>query len=140
MIKYHSSMGNNLPKMETWTHTVGGSTDWRVFSLCVSGGLSPFQAVWLVSDSSRLLDLRLFRLTESGFHSLYCLYTLREGSSEFSHFQELPENILSDYMPSFLKDLFIVICKYTEAVFRHTGRGHQISLQMIVSFHVVAGN
>jgi hypothetical protein len=36
----------------------------------------------------------------------------------------------------FFKDLFI-ICKYT--VFRHTRRGHQISLRMVVSHHVVAG-
>ena len=38
----------------------------------------------------------------------------------------------------FFKDLFI-ICKYSLAVFRHTRRGHQISLQMVVSHHVVAG-
>jgi hypothetical protein len=38
------------------------------------------------------------------------------------------------------KDLFIfIICKYTVAVFRHTRRGSQISLQMVVSHHVVAG-
>jgi hypothetical protein len=37
------------------------------------------------------------------------------------------------------KDLFITISKYTVAVFRHTRRGHQISLQMVVSLHVVAG-
>jgi hypothetical protein len=38
------------------------------------------------------------------------------------------------------KDLFIIIiCKYTVAVFRHTRRGCQISLQMVVSHHVVAG-
>jgi hypothetical protein len=36
------------------------------------------------------------------------------------------------------KDLF-VICKYTVAVFRHSRRGHQISLRMVVSHHVVAG-
>jgi hypothetical protein len=43
-----------------------------------------------------------------------------------------------------LKDLFIylfiylfIICKYTVTVFRQ--RGHQISLQMFVSHHVVAG-
>jgi hypothetical protein len=39
----------------------------------------------------------------------------------------------------FFKDLFIIISKYTVAVFRHTRRGHQISLQMVVSHHVVAG-
>jgi hypothetical protein len=38
----------------------------------------------------------------------------------------------------FFKDLFI-ICKYTVAAFRHTRRGRQISLQMVVSHHVVAG-
>jgi hypothetical protein len=39
----------------------------------------------------------------------------------------------------FLKILF-TIYKYTVAVFRHTRRGHQIPLQMVVSHHVVAGN
>jgi len=29
---------------------------------------------------------------------------------------------------------------YTVAVCRHTSRGHQILLQMVVSHHVVAGN
>jgi hypothetical protein len=37
----------------------------------------------------------------------------------------------------FYKDLFIP--KYTVADFRHRRRGHQISLQMVVSHHVVAG-
>ena len=37
------------------------------------------------------------------------------------------------------QDLFIIICKYTIAVFRHTRRGHQISLWIVVSHHVVAG-
>jgi hypothetical protein len=37
------------------------------------------------------------------------------------------------------KDLFIIKSKYTVAVFRHTRRGRQISLQMVVSHHVVAG-
>jgi hypothetical protein len=32
------------------------------------------------------------------------------------------------------------VCEYTVAVFRHTRRGHQILLQMVVSHHVVAGN
>jgi hypothetical protein len=38
----------------------------------------------------------------------------------------------------FLIYLFI-ICKYTVAVFRHSRRGHQISLWMGVSHHVIAG-
>jgi hypothetical protein len=36
------------------------------------------------------------------------------------------------------KDLFIVISKYCSCL-RHTRRGHQISLQMVVRHHVVAG-
>jgi hypothetical protein len=39
----------------------------------------------------------------------------------------------------FLKVYLFIICKYTVAVFRHSRRGHQISLQMVVSHHVVAG-
>jgi hypothetical protein len=39
----------------------------------------------------------------------------------------------------FFKDLFIIISKYTVAVFRHSRRGRQISLRMVVSDHVVAG-
>jgi hypothetical protein len=33
------------------------------------------------------------------------------------------------------KDLFIIIRKYTVAVFRHTRRGRQVSLQVVVSHH-----
>jgi hypothetical protein len=41
------------------------------------------------------------------------------------------------------KDLFIYlfyVYEYTIALFRHTRRGHQIPLQIVVSHHVVAGN
>jgi hypothetical protein len=39
----------------------------------------------------------------------------------------------------FLKIYLFIICKYTVAVFRHTRRGRQILLRMVVSHHVVAG-
>jgi hypothetical protein len=39
----------------------------------------------------------------------------------------------------FLKIYLFIICKYTVAVFRHTRRGRQILLLMVVSHHVVAG-
>jgi hypothetical protein len=41
----------------------------------------------------------------------------------------------------FLKDYIYLfyVYEYTVAVFRHTRRGHQIPLQMVVSHHVVAG-
>jgi hypothetical protein len=38
------------------------------------------------------------------------------------------------------KDLFIIIQKYTVAAFRHTRRRCQISLRVVVSHQVVAGN
>jgi hypothetical protein len=34
---------------------------------------------------------------------------------------------------------FIIIYKYTVAYFRHTRKGSQILLQVVVSHHVVAG-
>jgi hypothetical protein len=39
----------------------------------------------------------------------------------------------------FLKIYLFIICKYIVAVFRHSRRGSQISLWMVVSHHVVAG-
>jgi hypothetical protein len=42
----------------------------------------------------------------------------------------------------FLKDLFTYLFneyKYTIAVFRHTRIGHWIPLQMVMSYHLVAG-
>jgi hypothetical protein len=45
----------------------------------------------------------------------------------------------NDFNLFFFKDLFIIIHKYTVAVFICTRRGHQISLQVVVSHHVVAG-
>jgi hypothetical protein len=39
----------------------------------------------------------------------------------------------------FLKIYLFILCKYTVAVFRHSRRGSQILLQMVVSHHVVAG-
>jgi hypothetical protein len=37
------------------------------------------------------------------------------------------------------KDLFIIY-KYTVADFRHPRKGHQVSLQVVVSHHVVTGD
>jgi hypothetical protein len=48
--------------------------------------------------------------------------------------------ILHNYsLATFLK-IYFNKCEYTVAVFKHTTRGHQIPLQMVVSHHVVAGN
>jgi hypothetical protein len=39
----------------------------------------------------------------------------------------------------FFKIYLFIICEYTVAVFRHSRRGSQILLQMVVSHHVIAG-
>jgi hypothetical protein len=48
------------------------------------------------------------------------------------------EDIFLSYFSFFKKVYSFHICDST--VFRHTRRGHRISLQMVVSHHVVAGN
>jgi hypothetical protein len=40
----------------------------------------------------------------------------------------------------FFLRFILFMFEYTVTVFRRTRRGHQISLQMVVSHHVVAGN
>ena len=40
----------------------------------------------------------------------------------------------------FFKIYLFNICEYIVAVFRHTRRGHQVLLQIVVSHHGVAGN
>jgi hypothetical protein len=47
--------------------------------------------------------------------------------------------VFGSFFSIFFKDLFTNICKYTVAVFRHSRRGSQILLRMVVSHHVVAG-
>ena len=44
-----------------------------------------------------------------------------------------------NYNILFFKIYLFIICKYTVAVLRYSRRGHQISLRMVVSHHVVAG-
>jgi hypothetical protein len=40
----------------------------------------------------------------------------------------------------FLKIYLFYVYEYSVGIFRHTRRGHQITLQMVVSHHVVARN
>ena len=50
------------------------------------------------------------------------------------------QSCISSSPPLFLKIYLFIICKYTVPIFRHSKRGHQISLQMVVSHHAAAGN
>jgi hypothetical protein len=58
-------------------------------------------------------------------------------AKELTLIHQLYITCLQNFSNLFFKDLFIIICKYTVAVFRHTRRGSQISLRMAVSHHVV---
>jgi uncharacterized membrane protein YwaF len=53
-----------------------------------------------------------------------------------------PVSFFSFFLFLFFKRIIYLfyVYEYTIAVFRPTRRGHQISLQMVVSHHVVAGN
>jgi hypothetical protein len=67
-------------------------------------------------------------MLSSGLSRLVCKPDLTQGRLFFFFF--------------FFRDLFIylfILCKYTVDVFRHTRRGRQISLRMVVSDHVVSG-
>jgi hypothetical protein len=53
------------------------------------------------------------------------------------------EYVVSFSIFFFFKDLFIYlfyVYEYTVALFRHTRRGQQIPLQMVMGYHVVSGN
>jgi len=63
-------------------------------------------------------------------------------SKQISQYHELKhKNILGkSAQDHFIQKIYLfIIYKYTIAVFRHTRREHRISLQMVVSHHVVAG-
>jgi hypothetical protein len=50
-----------------------------------------------------------------------------------------PIEILLPQLFFFFKICLFIICKYTVAIIRHSRRGRQISLWMVVSHHVGAG-
>jgi hypothetical protein len=59
------------------------------------------------------------------------------GGRETGHREKGKEPLFLRFF--FFKIYLFIICKYIVAVFRHSRRGNQISLQMVVSHHVVAG-
>jgi hypothetical protein len=85
------------------------------------------------------------RLVSSRLVSSLLFSSLLFSSLLFSSLLSSPllSSLLSPLLSSsflFLKKIYLFfICKYTVAVFRHTRRGRQISLWIVVSHHVVAG-
>jgi hypothetical protein len=50
-------------------------------------------------------------------------------------------SLLIIFLSFFFKKIYLFyLYEYTVAVFKYTRRGHQISLDMVVSYHVGAGN
>jgi hypothetical protein len=53
----------------------------------------------------------------------------------------IPKGLYSDLEHLFYFIIYLLyVYEYTVALFRHTRSVHEISLQMVVSHHVVAGN
>ena len=86
----------------------------------------------LLLPSSFLLpsSSSFFLLPSSSSSSFFFLLLLPSSSSSSS----------SSFFFFFRYIYLFHVCEYTIAVFRRTRRGHQFSLQMVVSHHVVAGN
>ena len=75
-----------------------------------------------------------------GYWAVTALYLATSGQPQYIYWasntstpgcENVPVNMTCDPM---------IVCEYTVAVFRHTRRGLQIPLPMVVSHHVVAGN
>jgi hypothetical protein len=81
---------------------------------------------WWTASSSQVLVIMLVKFYGYNFCCYWKLQSHRntQWSSDFFFF---------------LKIYLFITCKYTVAVFKHTRRGRQILLQMVVSHHVVAG-
>jgi hypothetical protein len=104
-----------------------GSPDSGIISNCGLPGMGARNQTWFFARAARAY--KHWALSPA---TGPCLQPLGLVSSPFFFF----------FFFFFFKDLFIylfIICKYTVAVFRRTRRGHQISLRVVVSHHVVAG-
>jgi glucan phosphoethanolaminetransferase (alkaline phosphatase superfamily) len=71
---------------------------------------------------------------------IYNLTFTKQTNKQQQQHTHTPEFYLFIYLFIYLfLKIYLFICKYTVAVFRHSRRGSQISLRMVVSHHVVAG-
>jgi hypothetical protein len=100
----------------------------RVLLMCQAGSAKSPLATMLQ------MDLRLHSLSPS---SSFFIYNLCAGFCVAWSSPKLTFQLLFFFF--FFLNLFIIICKYTVAVFRHTRRGSQILLKVVVSHHMVAG-
>jgi hypothetical protein len=83
-----------------------------------------------VAALGRLRTTALENLLTTGFRGFF--------SWDHTAVHVLASHVFSFFF-FFLKIYLFIICKYTVAVFRQPRRGHQISLRVVVSHHVVAG-
>jgi hypothetical protein len=73
------------------------------------------------------------------FMSTMCIMTVTDVKDTITALSRLSPREMERSLPIFFK-IYLFIYEYTIALFRHTRRGHQIPLQMVVSHHVVTGN
>jgi hypothetical protein len=155
MHNYLYSISTVLSIINNWVEKANRSVAWFISKQCavLYKGLS---IVAVDHEPSHPQTLK-----NEGLHTLLCKCSVWQFHSENLKARRenlnslIESNMLFDYhlcilcfleeKPSisfffFLRFFYLfIICKYTVAVFRHSRRGRQISLQMVVSHHVVAG-
>jgi len=90
----------------------------------------PDRSIWLVPASQSYIRSELVSATATIGYILYSLH----AAMTFHVF------LLNIFFKLLFFFYFMYMNEYTIAIFRHTRRGLQISLQMVVNHHVVAGN
>jgi len=101
--------------------------------------------VWTTTTRLRFLFFLWFFFSERGTEPRALRFLGKRSTTELN--PQPPGCVFLKMLFSLLQPLFFflkiysfIIYKYTVAVIRYIRRGHRISLQMVVSHHVVAGN
>jgi hypothetical protein len=104
-------------------------TSWLSALLCSPSRVQKQPCVWGICPSC-LTDNSALTCRQSRLLSLHPTSSPQPGQTVIA--------VTPIFFFFFFKIYLFIICKYTVAVFRHSRRGHQILLQMVVGHHVVA--
>jgi hypothetical protein len=86
----------------------------------------------------RFISSFQYLLSITCFQCIILCARLNKNSTEYNFIFLFSKYLFISFLFIYLFIYLFIICNYTVAVFRKTRRGHQISLQMVVSHHVVA--
>jgi hypothetical protein len=90
-----------------------------------------------VKGDNFVKQLSVFRVASSHFNSRVSSLWPRNPVEQYCSCK----TSYSDSLSFFKVFIYLFyVCEYSVVVFRHTRRGHQIPLQMVLSHHVVAGD